>query len=459
MSRWSVVWAACLIVLGAGCYARSFDLDDLDIDDDDDAKNRDGDEDVEGDESHISVGKADPLSYYAHAKPIIDAKCTGCHVDDGIGPMPLTTYDEVKPYAKLIEASVESGKMPPWTADGPLNRFEGDRRLSPEQRETLLGWLAQDVPEGDPDYEPEVEDKAPPRRLQDVDLKLEIPIDYEPRVKPDDYHCFLLEWPKEETSYITALDIVPGNRKIVHHAIVYHVRPNGVDAVRALDEEEDGPGYTCFGGGAGANAWLQSYEPGGYAQEVPGGLGFEIQPGSLILLQIHYNTLFTGGKDRSHVEFQVKDKVDRVGRVSLIMQPLWLAGLMPIPANERDVMHRYLGRPATLGDASYEIHWADLHMHALGDRGRIGIVRADHPGRLETLLNIPKWDFAWQETYILQEPVVLGPRDQLYVECHFDNTADNQIVVNGERLAPRDVNWGDGTTDEMCLGNVLVTPL
>jgi hypothetical protein len=99
-------------------------------------------------------------------------------------------------------------------------------------------------------------------------------------------------------------------------------------------------------------------------------------------------------------------------------------------------------------------------MHALGSGGKIGIVRANGPpDMLEPLLSIPNWDFAWQETYLLKEPVILEPGDELDVECHFDNTASNQVVVDGERLPPRDVNWGDGTTDEMCLGNVLITPM
>ena len=83
-------------------------------------------------------------------------------------------------------------------------------------------------------------------------------------------------------------------------------------------------------------------------------------------------------------------------------------------------------------------------------------MRAD--GSSEPLLEIPRWAFEWQETYRFREPVRLETGDQLYVECHFDNSAENQLVVNGQRLTPRDVNWGEGTTDEMCLGNVLITP-
>ena len=484
MSRFNVWWAACLILLGGlGCNARSQDLAEFDWDadtdeevdeqegeaDSEDGEDGDGESKEEDGESedeasdgthHGFVAISDPLSYYEHAKPIIDAKCASCHTEDGIGPMPLTSYDEVEPYVKLVEASVASGRMPPWTAEGPLDNFLGDRRLSFDQRRTLLSWLSQGAPEGDPEDEPEEKIDTTPRRLEDVDLRLELPIDYEPKVEPDDYHCFPIEWPEDETKYVTALDIVPGNRRIVHHAIIYYVRPGSADAVRERDAEEEGPGFECFGSNFGApSVWLQSYEPGGYAQEVPGDLGFEIEPGSIMMLQLHYNTLTGSGTDRSAMEFKLEDKVDRVGRVSLIMQPAWIAGFMPIPANEPDVVHNYLALPRGADSPPREIFWADLHMHSLGTRGMIGIVRAERPGIVEPLLVIPEWDFAWQETYILREPVILNPLDRLYVECHFDNTADNQVMVDGERLPPRDVNWGDGTTDEMCLGNVLTAPI
>jgi hypothetical protein len=247
---------------------------------------------------------------------------------------------------------------------------------------------------------------------------------------------------------------------MVHHAIIYHVTPENAQSARDRDAADEGPGYTCFGATGGVSAWLQSYEPGGYAQGIPGNLGFEIKPGSVMILQVHYNTLNGSAEDRSKVEFTIEDSVPRVGKVVLIMNPLWVAGAMPIPANSSDVPFAYNGISASLAqDRDYGLYWVDLHMHRLGKNGRIGIIRAGKPNELEVLLDIPKWDFKWQETYLLREPNVIHPGDQLYVECHFDNTEGKQAVVNGERLPVRDVNWGDATTDEMCLGNVLVSPL
>ena len=420
---------------------------------DDDSRARDDGEDPRQDTPDRTY------TYYADVKPIIDAKCTTCHFEGGIAPMPLTDYDEVEVWLDLIGHDVRNDIMPPWTADMPMDFFLGDRRLTDNQKDIVLSWVDQGGTAGDPDDAPDPIEPAP-RGLERVDLSVPMPEAYEPQIDPDDYRCFVLEWPLDETKLITGLSIEPDKTDIVHHAIVYHVQPEGAEAARARDAEEEGQGYTCFGASGAEAAWLQSYEPGGYGQGIPGGLGFEVRPGSVMVLQIHYNTLNGSSADQSRIDFTLEDSVDRVGDVVLFARPTWFAGFMPIPAGEEDVMHFYRGRPVlTANDRRYEIFWVDLHMHALGSRGRIGIIRAGEPNVVEPLLVIPRWDFAWQETYLLSESVILEPGDELYLECHWDNTAANQITVNGEQLPPRDVNWGDGTTDEMCLGNVLAAPL
>ncbi|HMI91721.1 MAG TPA: monooxygenase, partial [Polyangiales bacterium] len=331
---------------------------------------------------------------------------------------------------------------------------------SDEQKKTVLDWIKQGAPEGESEDEGEPLGDRVERALERVDIELKSPVGYKPQIEPDDYRCFVMEWPYEQTKYVTGINIAPDVTSQVHHAIIYHVQPENAQSARDRDAEDEGPGYTCFGATGGVSAWLQSYEPGGYAQGIPGNLGFEIKPGSVMILQVHYNTLNGIEVDQSKVEFTVEDSVPRVGKVVLIMNGFWPAGGMPIPANEPDVPFAYSGISSSIAqDRDYGIYWVDLHMHRLGRNGRIGIIRADKPAELEVLLDIPKWDFKWQETYLLHEPNVLHPGDQLYVECHFDNTTEKQAVVKGERLPVRDVNWGDATTDEMCLGNVLVSPL
>jgi hypothetical protein len=188
--------------------------------------------------------------------------------------------------------------------------------------------------------------------------------------------------------------------------------------------------------------WLTSYEPGGYGQSLPAGLGFEVRPGSVMVLQIHYNSLNGVGPDASRVDFEIADRVSRVGDVVQLLNSLWVLGFMSIPVDAPDVVHRWRGRPSDLAsNTTYDIHWVDLHMHTLGSRGSVSIVRSGLFGSVEPLLQIPSWEFNWQQTYVLEQPVKLNPGDQLEVECHFDNTAANQMVIHGQRLQPRNVNW------------------
>lgn len=397
------------------------------------------------------------LTYYADAKPIIDQKCGLCHYDGGIGPIPFTNYDEIKPNLALIKNDIENDIMPPWRATGDHDVFLGDRRLTDEQKETLLSWIEQGALKGDRKEEPKPLEPEE-RGLKRIDETLELPESFTPDKDPDTYRCFVFEWPHDQTKFITGLSVEPGRPDMVHHAIVYLVAPNAADGVRQKDAAEAGPGYDCLTQ-LNLGSWLTSYEPGGYGQEFSGGIGMRIEPGSLVLLQIHYNTLSGKGADRTHVDLTLEDEVPHEGKTTLILNPLWpipTIGTMLIPANNPDVVHRWAGVPTGLQGSAQDIYAVDLHMHTLGSSGSIGIVRAG--GTSENLLEIPKWAFEWQETYRFKDPVRLNPGDQLFVECHFDNTAEKQLTVNGKRLSPRDVRWGENTTDEMCLGNVLTTP-
>ena len=94
-------------------------------------------------------------------------------------------------------------------------------------------------------------------------------------------------------------------------------------------------------------------------------------------------------------------------------------------------------------------------MHLLGVSGRLFIER---DGKEECMLNIPRWDFNWQFFYDRVKPMVVQPSDKIGIECRWNNSKENQPIVDGKRLTPRNVTWGDNTTDEMCLGVVYATP-
>jgi len=174
-----------------------------------------------------------------------------------------------------------------------------------------------------------------------------------------------------------------------------------------------------------------------------------------VILQLHYNTLTAPPEpDQSSVVLKIDESVEKKAFVMPWANPAWVASQsMDIPAHSTDVSHSFELKPSLfISNASggaippgtpFMIHQAGLHMHTRGTRARTEIRGAD--GATQCLLDIPSWNFHWQGSYALEAPKTIQPDDNLYLECHWDNTS------------PTDINWGEGTGDEMCLGTFYVT--
>ena len=420
------------------------------------------------------------LSFYEDIKPLLDDKCNKCHVEGGIAPFPLETYEQVKPLAMAIRDSVMSGSMPPWQPEDDCSELLGDFSLSPVQQQDLLDWVEGGVFEGSPENAvPSVAD--PGGKLTRVDMTLQIPVAYKPQLFPDDYRCFLVEWPEQETRFVTGFKANPDNKSIVHHAIAFVASPEAVGHFEALDEAEEGPGYTCYGGPGGENnldgvSWLGSWAPGSSNVNFPEGTGIRVEPGSRLIIQMHLNSLSSDpAPDQSSFELRLADEVEREAVILPYTNPAWLRGDgMHIPAGEKSVKHSFgidvtrfadIVTGGRLSNGPLRIYAAGLHMHTLGVRARTAIRRQ---GTEECLLSIPEWDFNWQGSYGFAEAKVFNPGDELFLECEWDNSPENQPFVptdtdgDGEhdafeQMEPQDVKWGEGTFDEMCLGVLYVT--
>lgn len=397
------------------------------------------------------------VTYFGHVKPLFDAKCGLCHVTGGVAPMPLETYEDVRDWAPQIRAAVGNGRMPPWYAADGCNEYYGDRSLSDDQKALVLQWVDDGALEGDEARaaEPLPQDENDFRS----DLVLEMEEAYTPAFQADEYRCFLIKWPMDTATYITGVGLRPGNEGIVHHSIIFLATEEQAAPLIERDAMDEGPGYGCFTGSNGSVSLIGAIEKAEAGRKLPYGAGMRVEPGSWIVLQQHYNTLSSDApeSDRSSLEVMVEDTVQHPATAQWFVNPSWLASptSMLIPANEPDVVHNFQAGTFA-ATAAQTIYWADLHMHQLGTRGELSLIRAD--GTRECLLRIDDWRFEWQETYLLKTPIVMQPGDQLYLECHYDNTAGHQIVVDGERREPGDVVWGDRSEDEMCIGNFLISP-
>jgi hypothetical protein len=400
-------------------------------------------------------------TWHRDVQPLMAQSCGACHVEGGIAPFPLTTFREAYDRRALIREQVESRRMPPWPPGPGCTDYEHDRSLPDADRATLLAWLDNGAPEGNPS---DARSAPPPPAagLSRVDRTLRLSAPYAPVQSPDEYRCFLLDWPETEERYITGFNAVPGNPSIVHHVLAFLATPDRVSQFQSLDDADAGPGYRCFGGPGGVAQALGAWAPGSRGGDFPAGTGLLVPAGSKIILQVHYNlTPGSARVDQTSIEVKLDAAVAKTAFLLPWANPAWVNGqAMPIAAGAPDVVHSFAFAPGPylssitggqIPNGPFTVYAAALHQHLRGTRSRVEIQRSS--GARECVLDIPRWDFHWQGAYGLKSPKRVDRADALSIECHWDNSAQNQPAGR----APRDLNWGEGTDDEMCLSFLYIT--
>jgi mono/diheme cytochrome c family protein len=444
---------------------------------------------------------------WRHVAPIFAEKCAGCHRAGGIAPFALTSGRSAAARARAILRVTQSGAMPPWMpgADSPEYVGQSTRRLTAAEKDRIARWVRGGA-RGRGTLAP-----ATPGGRAARTLTLTPPRAYLPRAAVgalDDYHCFLLETNLAQDSFVTSAVIRPQRGSIVHHVILFEATGRNLEEARRLDAASGRRGWTCFGGPGlaetspsiddassdrlGAPPWISAWVPGHTTNETPAGTGVLLHAGAAVVMQVHYNLIHHARPDRSRAVLGVvpaagstltpldtmlipapvevpcpagaasalcsRDRaVAELGRKYGNLASLIPLGLLYLcektledyPQNvgtAKDVgtsCDRFVNRPVT-------IYGVAGHMHVRGFDIKVEL----NPGRPRSsvLLHIPRWDFHWQDAYYLAQPVTAERGDVIRVSCRYDNSARRQPVIGGRRLGPRYVLWGEGTTDEMCLG-------
>ncbi len=380
----------------------------------------------------------------------------------GIAPFPYATSADVRNIADLVKADLTSRKMPPWPASDACAQYSPDASLTDAQLALFVSWLDSGMLEGDPkDFVPLSE---PQNALSRVDLTVPMRQAFTPTETPDQYRCFVLDWPLTDTAYITGYALEPGQPSMIHHADIFYIKPEDAAEFQANDT---GDGYECYTVPVLEGGWIGTFVPGNRGVDFPEESGIQILPGSKIFIQTHYNTGLTGFlPDLSKLNLSVATVVHHRGAVIALADTNWIDnGTMDIPAYQQDVEHSYqldptpflsvLANPTFVDGKAVNVWAGTLHMHQMGSKGGLELIHAD--GTHDCIVDIPQWSFAWQLPYTLATPKVLNPGDQLSVDCHWDNSAANQPIVNGVQRVPEDLNWGNRTTDEMCVGGIYLT--
>lgn len=397
----------------------------------------------------------DEVTFHEHVRPLVEAHCASCHTSGGIGPMAFDDPDVVLSLGAALVDAVDARRMPPWMPAKDCHPYADDGSLPPEARAMFLGWRDGGFVEGDPgSYSPPT--RSPGQQLPDPDLELTWSEPYAPNpLRQDDYRCLPLDVTFDEDTWVTGTHVAPDQTALVHHVLLYMIEPDAVGAIRRRDEAEAGPGYTCFGTPGNRSTLLGVWAPGNPPNLWPEGSALQIPAGALLVPQVHYSLATAGDgpipADQTRVQLWTRDGGDPPDDIVQLVQIL--DSSFTIPA----------GAPAHTTEASFpspirgDIVGVFAHMHLLGTEISIELDRAGSDPDA-CLVDIPRWDFDWQLLYRFPddaaEPIEVG--DQVRLRCQWDNSAANQPVIDGARIEPRDVGWGDGTLDEMCYGVLAV---
>lgn len=413
----------------------------------------------EGEATPNAPAPAATVTWSGEIKALVEAECSRCHFEGGSAPFAFDTHANVAAFAPAMLDSMAAGRMPPWPADKSCRSYEGEPTLDADDVARFRAWVEDGAPEGAPSepivvvpevFEPSV--VARPAAAYTPDLS----------TAGDDYHCFLLDAEFAERTWITSSMVEPGS-PAVHHVLVYALKGNQVAQAEALDASEPGEGYTCFGGplptsgeggvmdGAGSSAFpiqVAAWVPGIEPRRMGEGVGLTVEPGSRLVMQMHYSAAGAAAEpDATAVLLQTTTTPpSQVFRTSPLAIPE-----LDIPAGAADVQVSTVLR--NWSDEPVPLVTFAGHMHLIGRRIEAVRVPAEGSDAAEECgLSIPDWDFDWQMSYDLgAQPLVLQPGEGLRLTCSYDNTQANQPFVDGEQIEPRDVAWGDGSLDEMCL--------
>ncbi|HEX4121028.1 MAG TPA: peroxiredoxin, partial [Verrucomicrobiae bacterium] len=344
---------------------------------------------------------------------------------------------DVSKRAKQIARVTDEKIMPPWKAEPGFGEFANDRHLAPEQIAMFRDWLVAGTPEGSRADLPASPHFTEGWSLGEPDVVLEPDEDYGLAAEgPDIYRCFVVPTKFTEDHFIRALEVKPGNRRVVHHVIV-HFDTTG--RARELDAQDPGPGYTAFGGvGFRSGGMIGGWAPGNFPSLLPDGIGRLVPKGADLVLQVHYHRSGKPEKDRTKIAlYFAKGPIDkRIRSFPVLKRQLRIP-----PGESNYTVHASL--PIKLNATLYRV---TPHMHLLGRDMKVTATLPD--GTLIPLVHVENWDFNWQTGYELKTPLHLPAGSRVDLEAHYDNSSDNPLNPNNP---PKLVTWGEQTTDEMCI--------
>jgi hypothetical protein len=394
-----------------------------------------------------ALNAAPSTTFYKDVLPILQSRCQECHRAGEIGPMAFTTYNETRPWAAAIREVVRTKKMPPWFADPSYGHFSNDRSMSQAEIDTLASWADSGAPEGMAKEAPTPRTWPTGWGIPKPDLVFTMPSAFDvPKAGKIDYQYIVVPTGLTEDKWVQMVEARPSARSVVHHVVVYVREPEskwlrgeaepGIPFVPPRTTPDGKPRNDIGGGGSDI---LTIYTPGNVPDKFKPGQAKLLKAGSDLVFQMHYTA---NGKsaaaDKTSVGliFANERPAERVLTIALANDKFVIP---PGDGNYR------VTTGATLPNTGTILSFFP-HMHV---RGKAFEYKLTQPGEeQQTLLKVPNYNFNWQLTYRLEQPITIQPGARMDMAAWFDNSPNNPFNPDPKS----EVRWGEQSWEEMMIG-------
>jgi Flp pilus assembly protein TadD len=389
--------------------------------------------------SVFAARQSQAVTFNRDIAPIVYHYCAPCHRPGEAAPFPLLTYQDTKKFADQIAYITEKRIMPPWlpAPDGP--KFTGELRLTEEQITLFRQWAKQGAPEGNPRDLPPALQFTPGWQLGKPDAILRAQKPYAlPAQGTDNYWNFIFRTNFSETRWIRAIEIRPGEKRVVHHANMY------VDRFHSSREQEPHPGD----GFPGMELRIESesfdpdshfffWKPGSIPHEEPEGMAFRLDPGDDLILNVHLQPSGKPELIQPSIGLYFTDKPATKFPFLLELQNDNALDIPPGIANFE------VNDEFTLPT---EVKLLAIYPHAHYIGKELNATASYPDGTTRNLIQIPRWDLNWQAVYYYADELVLPAGTRISMHYVYDNSAANTA---NPFHPPQHIKGGNRTTDEM----------
>lgn len=364
------------------------------------------------------------VTYSNQISRILQAHCVSCHRPGEIAPFPMTSYKEVVGWAETMRDAIDDQRMPPWHANPHYGKFTNDARLSSDEKRLVSEWIENGLPEGDPSQLPAPRTFTEGWQIPTPDLIVTMPKPFTvPAQGVVEYQVFIIDRQFDHDVWIRAAEGRPSNRSVVHHMVLFYM-PAGQDK----PQPQDALFNTVASAGPGVPALI-----------APEGCAWRIPAGSKLVFQMHYTPNGSEQTDQSTAGFVFADPKTVKRELKIGAVTSWEFAIPPGAADHVVKAHDQF-------DEDSVVYAFVPHMHLRGKAYRFTAVYPDK--RNEILLDVPKYDFNWQNIYHLTEPRVMPKGSSLEGIAHFDNSEHNLSNPDPTQTA----TFGEQTWNEMMVG-------